>query len=285
MKSTATLLLSVLLSAQCFAWHGPPHQQITRAAVLSLPAAIQQLWAGEKQNLIQEYCMLPDVFRSYYNKQDDRWKPLRTYCEKPDGKWIHNVTWERADDLASIEYAMNGIIAGIRKGDTESAARHAGVLAHLLEDSTCPAHALNPNGSVQILADLIPPPPGKEDISIHRAIEIVAPEFDLGRRVSESAGRTVSEAAENLLERTYRVVKNNRANLLDVVRALYADDEKKLDQFRLQAERAGAELLADALYTALVLSEKAPATTITGFKLIRPTAALARRSPSRRPDR
>jgi len=264
MKPTRTLLLSVLLSAQCFAWHGPPHQQITRAAVLSLPAAMQEVWKAEKENLIQDYCMLPDIFRGYYSKNDERWKPLQVYCAKPDGKWIHNVTWERADDLASIEYAMNGVIDGIRKGNLESAGRHAAVLAHLLEDSTCPAHSLNPNGSVEIFADLIPPPPGKEEIRIHRAIEQVVPDFDLAGRVPRSAGRIVAEAARNLLERTYQQVKKNRANLLEVVRALYADDETKLNEFRLQAGRAGAELLADALYTALVLSGEAPATAIIG---------------------
>lgn len=268
MRVSATLL-AILISAPGLAWHGPPHQKITRAAVLSLPEAMQQVWGDERPKLIEHYCMLPDIFRSYHNNNDERWKPLQVFCAKPDGKWIHNVTWERADDLASIEYAMNGIIAGIRKSNLEGAAKHAGVLAHLLEDSTCPAHALSPKDSGQILADLLLPPSGKEDIYIHGSIEEIAPEFDLGRRVPRSVGRTVSEAARNLLERTYQTVKKNRANLLDIVRAIYSSDETKLDQFRLEAERTGAELLADALYTALVLSGEAPATTIIGVKLMK----------------
>lgn len=241
---------------------------MTRAAVLSLPAAMQEIWAGEKEDLIQKYCMFPDNFRAYYNKKDDRWKPLQIYCAKPDGKWIHNITGDRAEDLASLEYVMNGVITSLRAGDVQSAAKYAGVLAHSLEDSTCPAHALKPIDSGQILADLIPPPPGKDDIQIHSAIEIVAPEFDLGGRVPHSVGRTVSEAAENLLERIHRVVKKNRLDLLDIVRALYADDDAKLSQFRLQGERAGAELLADALYTTLVLSGETSATAIIGVKLM-----------------
>lgn len=268
MRYRATLLAFVafvfLFVVSCFAWHGSAHRQITRAAVLSLPAAMQQAWNGEKQMIIEDYCMLPDKFRTY----DESYKldQLPVFCKKPDGKRIHDVTWNRADDLASIEYLMNGIIAGMREGNIVSAAKYAGVLAHFLEDSTCPAHALKPmDGPLDIPHDLLPPPPDKKDIYLHRVIEVSVPEFDLGRRAPRSAGRTVSEAAVQLLDRTYQTVKENRANLLELVRAVYRDDEAKVNQCRLKTGQAGAELLADALYTALLLSSHSGASRSTGL--------------------
>lgn len=257
-------LLLVASVLPCAAWHNAPHYQITRAAVLSLPDSFQELWGLEKENLIYAYCMLPDHFRNHVNRNNEAgWKPMEPYCVKPDGNKIHNITWDRAEDLASLEYVMHGIISGLRNHDAEDSAKHAGVLAHFVEDSTCPAHALSPMVSIQILADLFPPPPGMEDIHIHSAIEKVAPSFEPSGRKPQSLGPTVPEAAQTLLPRIYERVKLNRANLPEIVLALYKDDQDLLDRFRLEAEQAGADLLADALYTALLLaglasSEHAP---------------------------
>jgi hypothetical protein len=47
-----------------------------------------------------------------------------------------------------------------------------------------------------------------------------------------------------------------------MVKAVYTDDEASLNRFRLKAEIAGAELLADAYYTAFVLSGGAPTPSV-----------------------
>ncbi len=217
---------------------------------------MQSRWAAEAEQLAALYSLYPDYFGSGTESQRSE---LRIYCVKPDGKPIHNVTWKRGEDLESLEYALNGIIAGLRKRDAASAARYAGVLAHFLEDSTCPAHAAIPADSpLNLLRDLLPPPPGKEEIKLHTVIERSTPEFDLGSRAPRSAGSSVQEAAANLLDRCYTLVKQNRAGLIELVKAVYADDEAKVNRFRLIAARAGAELLADAYYTAFVLAGEAP---------------------------
>ncbi len=171
------LVLGLHVPAQCFAWH-EPHVQITRAAVVSLPAAMQQRLGVEARNVIKVYCWYPD---RYVNADPLERAVLRPLCEKPDGKAIHNVTWHRKDDLESLEYLLRAMVDNLRHGKTTTAAQYAGVLAHLLEDSTSPAHAPVPLDEKFIyLRDLLPPPLGKEKVELHPALEITAPEFSLG---------------------------------------------------------------------------------------------------------
>ncbi|MCI0418573.1 MAG: hypothetical protein L0312_05015, partial [Acidobacteria bacterium] len=239
-----------LLLLQCFAWH-EPHATMTRAAISSLPKAMRQTLGAEAENLSEVYCWYPDRYRNAGSLERTA---MRVYCEKPDGKIIHNVTWRRQEDLESLEYLLNRIIAHIRQGEPTKAAQYAGTLAHLLEDSVSPAHAMD----LKLVQDLLPPPPSHRKLHLHTAIEITAPEFDLGGRMPQQTGQSVAQAAERLLERCYAIIKDNRAHLLEMVRAVYADDEATMNRLRLRAARAGSELLADAYYTAFLLASGNP---------------------------
>jgi hypothetical protein len=247
-RATAVFLLGL----PCAAWHDPVHAMITRNALSSLPEWMQQKWAAFADPLARDYSLYPD--RMYGAKEPDLSR-LRPYCVKPDGKPIHNVTWEQADDVKSLEFSLNGIIRAMRGGKIEIAVRHAGVLAHFLEDSTCPAHALIPADSpLNSLRDRLAPPE-QMDLRLHPTIERSAPVFDLGGRSPERAGATVAEAANALLLRCYIVIRKNRERLEMLVKAVYAGDTAAVDEIRLEAARRGAELLADAYYTALLLAE------------------------------
>lgn len=104
--------------------------------------------------------------------------------------------------------------------------------------------------------------------------EITAPEFDLGTRAPRSVGDSVAEAASNLLDRCYAIIRDSRAHLLELVKAVYADDEATMDRLRLRAAMAGAEILADAYYTAFSLAEDAGAASLVPVD----TTETARRS-------
>jgi hypothetical protein len=41
---------------------------------------------------------------------------MRRFCERPEGGQIHNVTWEKARDVESVEYLFEGIPASLRAG-------------------------------------------------------------------------------------------------------------------------------------------------------------------------
>jgi hypothetical protein len=267
MKAIQIAAACLFGAVACFAWHDPVHALITRAALLSLPAEMSQFWGIESDRLVTRYCLYPD---EYYNASAERKAAMRPYCEVT-GRAIHNVTWKRADDIESLEYLLGRLVDSIRARDVVGAAQYAGTLAHLLEDSTCPAHALMPNDSpLNTMRDLLPPPSGKEDIRLHTVIEHSAPDFGLGSRVPRTAGRSIPETAANLLDRTYAVIKSNRADLIALVRATYANDTAMMDKIRHQATVAGTELLADAYYTAFVLARDGDPRGANGYASRRP---------------
>lgn len=239
LRTAACALLAISL---CQAWHDPVHARITRAALRSLPTAMQQPWAAQADRLIVEYSLYPDAYAHVPAETRDS---MRRFCSVR-GRNIHNVTWDRQEDIESLDYLTDGIIQSMHGADPQAAAKFAGVLAHLLEDSTCPAHALVPIDSpLEFMKIVVPPPPDKKDIALHMIIEHSSPEFDLGGRAP------VKQSSRELLDRCYRIIKLNRSHLADIVRAVYADDQEGLDVYRLQSARFGAELLADAYFTAL----------------------------------
>ncbi len=252
MRAPPIAAVCLLLGAGVsFAWHDPVHALITRAAVLALPLEMRHFWGAETDRLIARYCLYPD---EYHGAAAERKAAMRPYCEVK-GRPIHNVTWKRGEDIESLEYLLGNLVEKIRSRDVAAGAQYAGTLAHMLEDSTCPAHALTPPDSpLNIMRDLLPPPPGKEDIKLHTVIERSAPELDLGSRAPRSAGSSIPAAAANLLDRTYVAIKSNRADLIELVRATYAGEVQAMDKFRHKASVVGAELLSDAYYTAFLLA-------------------------------
>lgn len=242
------MCLCALLVTSCLAWHHPVHRKITGAAVWSLPTSLQQRLGAERQRLIERYSLYPDLFGMRGESQAE----LKRFCEMPDGRAIHNVTWEIENDLDSLEYSLRGMIEGLQTRDLAAAAQHAGVLAHLLEDSTCPAHALVPFDPSLELA--YPARDVRQPINLHAVIEFSAPDLDLGGRAPRKAGATIKEAASNLLGRCYRIIRENRDSLDELAEAAYRKDEAAMNPFRHKAALAGAELLADAYYTAFVLA-------------------------------
>lgn len=281
-------VLSAFIAANALAWHTPPHQQMTQAAIDSLPSALPERLGREKETLIRKYCMYPDHYRALANVKPDavpepQWLAeisprtrenferiragMKVYCEMPDGRAIHNVTRNRRQDLDSLEHLLNAIIVEIRRDNAAAAARYMGTLAHLLEDSVSPAHAGKLPDAVAALRKRQPlpnPPPwaGRRNEhggnlspgNLHAAIELTIPPLSLAGRGPQKAGETVPEAAAALLDRCYAVVVQNEADLLEVVRATYADDLPTLERLRLRAARHGAELLADAFFTALSIA-------------------------------
>src|SRR5215218_319971 len=131
------------LAAEALAWHTPPHQQITRAALDSLPTPLQEKLGLEKEMIIWVNCMYPDRYRGLAQEgpeKDPNPGPrnraeLKLYCEMPDGRPIHNVTQNRAEDLASFEHLLQSIATEVRRDNITAAARYIGTLAHLIEDS------------------------------------------------------------------------------------------------------------------------------------------------------
>jgi hypothetical protein len=270
--------LCLALVADAFAWHTPPHQQITRAALDSLPTPLQEKLGLEKEMIIWVNCMYPDRYRGLAQQgpeKDPNPGPrnrdeLKPYCEMPDGRPIHNVTQKRAEDIASFEHLLQSTITEMRRNQVTAAARYMGTLAHLIEDSCSPAHAAPLPLAVAELRQRQPlpnPPPWVGRLNehggtltagnLHAAIELTLLPFNLQGRAPERAGNSVAEAAPKLLDRCYAIVQENKDDLVEMVRATYANDTAVMERIRSRAARKAAELLADAYYTALTLAADA----------------------------
>ena len=253
MSILRVLAVCCLLGPGCCAWHHSVHTEITRRAFDSLPQPMRQKWSAIADRLEREYCLYPDRLAG---AAEPEFSTLAVYAVKPDGQPIHNITWQPDDDLRSLEFNLNGIATAMRAGAVDDAARHAGVVAHFLEDSTCPAHALIPaDAPLESMRQRFAPA-DKQELFLHPAVERSAPAFDLGARSPRKAGSSVAQAAQLLLERCYEIVRQNREELETIVKAVYSGDSSTADRIRLKAARRGAELVADAWYTALLLAER-----------------------------
>jgi hypothetical protein len=272
-------LTTGLSATAAFGWHTPPHQQITRAALDSLPTPLQEKLGLEKDMTIWVNCMYPDRYRGLAQEgpeKDPNPGPrdraaLKPYCEMPDGRPIHNVTQNRGEDIASLEFLLRSIGDRFRRGEVTAAACYMGTLAHLIEDSCSPAHAAPLPLAVAALRAKQPlpnPPPWLGRLTehggtlsagnLHAAIELTVPPFHLHGRAPALAGRTVEDAAAALLDRCYAIVEENKADLEEMIRATYANDTATMDRIRSRAARKAAELLADAYLTALTLGAEKP---------------------------
>jgi hypothetical protein len=235
--------------APCQGWHGPVHDMITRAAIRSLPPDMRAQLAAHERMLAEWYSIYPDAYRGM---DDEKQTAMQPYCETAAGRPIHNVTWRMREDLGALEHSLHGMMEALKSGQTEAAAKHAGVLSHFLADSTCHAHALVPMDSP--LTSVYPPPAGKESVPLHRLMEASAPDFTLNGRKPQPAGASVSEAASNLLARCYRAIRENREELDAMAKATYENDRATMDRMRRRSAAAGAALVSDAFYTAFVLA-------------------------------
>jgi hypothetical protein len=267
-----TAAAGLLCGSACLAWHFPVHEQITRCAIASLPLTMQQMWAPVAEQIARRYSLYPDLIQG---AKGPELQAMHRYCIKPDGKPIHNITWQPEDDLRSLAFSLDGIVDATRAGEIERSAKHAGVLAHFLQDSTCPAHALIPaDSALRSMMDRFAPP-GKLEMKLHPAIERSAPSIDLAGRAPRRAGVTVPQVAEALLERCYVIVRGNREKLDVLVQAVYAGDEATVDRMRREAARSAAELVADAYYSALLIRRATSSSA----------SAMARRPGKSRPFR
>jgi hypothetical protein len=230
-----------LLAVRLPAWHMPVHRMITEAALRTFSPEFRASWGGELDRLAAEYCTWPDI---YAGSSGARAAELQPYNEVR-GRTIHNVTWNRREDLESLDFLRDAIAAARRAGDQRRAAIFAGTLAHFIQDSSCPAHALTPwDSPLDVIGDLVAPPADKRDVRLHQTMEASSPPVDLAGRPPRMAGSAA------LLDRIYETVRANRAVLLDLARAAYDGDEKRMDPHRLDAARRGAEIFADALFSA-----------------------------------
>ena len=249
----------LLVAGPCGAWDTPSHQRITKAALDTLPERYLSRFGAEAGPLVEIYCMLPDRYLEMEQYGFVRKSPgprsaaeIRVYCVRPDGLVMHGVTGGRDADTGSLVYLLERIVTNLSGDRPGEAARYAGVLAHFIEDSLSPPHAV----AAEELAGMIPRSAQAGSMDIHAAIERAMPGFTLGDRTQRTLGAHLTAAAEAILDQCLSGAGQNRRDLPSMVIAACARDEQALNSYRLRAGVNAAEILADALGTVMRMSDR-----------------------------
>jgi len=239
------------------------HSLMTRAALEVLPRPHRDLLAGQTDELVNLYCIYPDIWRwkkcgdihdnavKYGHVPIEETEP---YSVMPDGTPA-GMARDQEVSARSTRHYLESILGAIGDGDIPRAAKFLGSYAHYLQDHGCAAHI-----QADVLAGLVhlepPPGDGREYVSLHFLFENenTPYECNLAGYEPRLLGRTPAEAVFHLLERYQDIERAKMRSVLPYLRSLYARDEEAGKRARLMPATVTGEALADFFYTVLSIS-------------------------------
>ena len=208
-----------------------------------------------------DYCMYGD---NYFIDP----KTIGPFIELPDGR-LPMDPWEirtfRKDGPGAdfytcgyyglmrdcFDYFAERCITEIRRGDIDTFARFLGSIAHVIEDSGTPAHAVGTNlGTDFKLIKLLHPCGDHEKMAaqFHPILECRYEPFVLDYR-PRLLGRTPEEISFRFLERYTDMIEGAIGFVLPVMNAFYAGDDALVARRLTQCGRFCSEVLADFIHS------------------------------------
>lgn len=246
---------------------GRGHSLMTKAAYQALPDWEHALWDAELESLAGEYCMYGDSYfgsgrqvAAPYMEMPNGENPmapwtLRTFTKKEFGDFFRCGYYDQVRYV--LEYYVASIAGTLKEGKTRDAAKFAGVLAHFIEDSSCPPHALGTELSTDLylIKRLMPAPCQRKRVkNFHTILESEYESFSLSGYVPRLMGTTPAEASFLLLERFADMVETSIEQILSMVTAFYDDEPAELRRRLTTTAIQASEMLADALHTAACIA-------------------------------
>ena len=253
-----TMCGTILAAAMVFAGGMPAwgwdngHTIISRRAVQLLGEEDRSLFGGEIDAYASHFSLIPD----WVYKNDGTEHYVWDFCggKTPyDSKAFvaFHILPDAADAYAHALYAVTNALNAAKDGRTHDFACYAGVLSHMLEDWTCPAHSTADDNMMTILSTYLPPSEGMEHVAAKMHGRVESGDFNLDGFVHKPC--CIAASAEELAFRLVLLAQDAslaaRKDILPMVRAIYASDRKEIGRLqRLSGERAAA-ILSDALST------------------------------------
>jgi hypothetical protein len=243
-------LLAVAGRNTACGWGGP-HGIITRAALQTLPEWQRRMLGDELQKLGDRYCVIPDLVYS-----DKELAPYATMDSRPGVRYLVglHLPGTHEENYEVLRYFIGKSVAAFKRDQPVDGARYAGTLIHALEDWGCPAHSVPGDNMFTLFKQFMPPPAAWEHTLLHGPIENGDLAVDIAGHRPRLLGTSIDEAAFNILHASQRTTINARAQVIPIIRGLYAGDTNAVTAAQLKAARPDAKLVVDALHTLLCLA-------------------------------
>lgn len=251
----ATLVTAAALALPASAWDGAPHTAISARALQLQDDADRALFGDRAEAYAAHDCLIPDWVYRKDGSEHYVWDYVGEVLEDtsdPRFECFHLYPGPaKAYDLLS-HYIRAAVAAG-RAGRTNDFSSLMGVLSHMLEDWTCPPHATAGDNMMGILQSYLPPPPGKETVVLHWALETGGFSLD----DVASAPRVLAASPEELAWRLLGAIERDhlaaRATILPMVEAVYRGDTAACSAKQKESAVRGVRLTADCVRTVCAL--------------------------------
>ena len=245
------LLLCVAFGLSSWGWDRG-HTIISSRAVQMQAPKDCELFGDELGAYTNHYSLIPDWVYKNDGTEHYVWDfcgGKTSYDSKPFVAF--HLLPDAADAYSHVLYAVTNAIEAAKAGRTHDFACYAGVLSHMLEDWTCPAHSTADDNMMTVLSTYLPPPEGKEHVAAKMHGRVESGDFNLDD--FNYTPCCIAASAEELSFRLVLLAQNAslsaRKDIIPMVRAIYASDKKEIGRLqRLSGERA-AVILSDALAT------------------------------------
>ncbi|MFC1558809.1 zinc dependent phospholipase C family protein [candidate division KSB1 bacterium] len=251
------LLIAIVHPIKAFGWGRLNHIIISELAYDLLEDWEKNKFGAYGDSLIYTYCLYPDLYRRKEFKE--RLKPyIKIPYIQSDGVFhkTENTSegktgFDNLPDFYIFTYFIEKSIKYLRQDNIIEASKHIGVLAHYIEDNSCPVHVVdNP-----LLEQLLPAPERLKDFKVHGNSE--GPEIqnlNISNNNINKLGENVFETVNNIIPKFNQMQLNSRAQAIPIIMGIYDDDFNKANKGRAKAAEPAVKLLADTIHTIFSLA-------------------------------
>ena len=250
--SSIIVLLSFAAMAvgKALAW-GEPHHAITRAALEVLPAWQVDALGPEFAALGDNYCLIPD--NVFTDKANAKFATMDNHPGEVYLKRLHLPFPDQSENLVTVRYFVNKVVATLKEGKMGDAARYMGTLCHLIEDFGSPSHTIPGDNMFTLLQQFMPPSEIMKGKLLHGPIENGNFKVSISGYQPQLLGASVEEVSWRLLHRIHEGIIRARSTTVPIIQALYADDADAVLTHQMKAAVSDAQIVADAIHSLLCL--------------------------------
>jgi hypothetical protein len=258
------LVVFTVTTSVAWGWGGAFHSSITRAALDVLPQWEKDIWKDHIPSMIKEYCLIPDFYLTRpdlagYAILDDYQVTLGDYTYRVTKDYIirnghFHLPDKQRENFRLYEYFFGKVVASLKENKIEDSAKFAGVLLHIMEDYSAPAHSVQGDNQFLLFKQFLPPPEKFTYTRLHGPIEYGSAPSAIPDHRLRLLGTSPSEVAFHMNDMMNSNIIEARGKVIPIIQAIYREDEKAaLAENSIMARRS-AGVSADVLHSAFCIA-------------------------------